>query len=638
MRFLLLVFVTFLSIPVLHSQVQQNGAEASLLIEDRTLDGFGGLPTFEWIPGTPLSIEITGGALEPVALLIGESLEPGLRVGPPGFLNLTQPAALLDGFAPGGFLFRTGPLGAFRLNLTSSLPIGSELALQAVVGRQGELRLSGPLKLRAGPARLAYATKSGLRGSNRFGTSDTALSPPIRGSARVREYSFSPNGQQVALVSGSGQVANPQVLVAPVTGSALGAVTTLFATSNFSDTVTSLRWSPDGTSIAFLHQTGSSRKLHMALADGSSSIALPEAVLDFAWNHDGSKLAFREATVGELYVVDADGSNSTLVAPPPSRPFFVGPKWAWSPDSRYIAYREDEFQNARLYIVQPDGTSPLELSDEASDFAWSPDAKNIAWINDKTTFPFSEDLFVNEIGVPGARKVNGTQFTFSVEVTSFSWSPDSRFLAYLSNEDGRRDELFAVRKDGDQSTRRNLSFLLSGGDEIEEYSWSPCSEWLAFRNRLLSDSIYTSSLSGEAHVITDQTSATFSAQPYFRWSPDSRSPLLAYFSEEDAAIQGLELYASEPDGSQKRRMSGFERISLDDNFQWDPSGRWIAFYNAQMFVNAKDGNELTTVSSQANLSAGDVPLSFLWSPSTPPKGPNELPATFASAGSPVRRP
>src|SRR5229473_3031682 len=93
-----------------------------------------------------------------------------------------------------------------------------------------------------------------------------------------------------------------------------------------------------------------------------------------AWSPDGKKIAF--TSMGEVYVMNADGSNPTRLTNDPAG----GSAPAWSPDGKKIAFTS----MAEVYVMNADGSSPTRLTysrpdwDSADQAAWSPDGSKIA--------------------------------------------------------------------------------------------------------------------------------------------------------------------------------------------------------------------------------------------------------------------
>jgi len=106
---------------------------------------------------------------------------------------------------------------------------------------------------------------------------------------------------------------------------------------------------------------------------------------------------------------------------------------AWSPDSKNVAYFSDHTGEYELYIRSGDGKgSEKQITKDGAAFRyrpiWSPDSKNIAF-SDKTGSLFIVDV---EEGEP--KLVDKDEW---FEMASYSWSSDSRWLAYSKNMPNR---------------------------------------------------------------------------------------------------------------------------------------------------------------------------------------------------------
>ena len=102
---------------------------------------------------------------------------------------------------------------------------------------------------------------------------------------------------------------------------------------------------------------------------------------------------------------------------------------AWSPDGRSIAWFSDVSGEYQLYIGSQDGKGePRAIKVEGAGFyrspVWSPDSQKIAY--------FDNSLSVYWLDVKsGASKKIASQPIYSpVIITSYAWSPDSKWLAY----------------------------------------------------------------------------------------------------------------------------------------------------------------------------------------------------------------
>lgn len=107
----------------------------------------------------------------------------------------------------------------------------------------------------------------------------------------------------------------------------------------------------------------------------------------------------------------------------------------WSPDGKWIAYFSDKTGEYDLYIANPDGMEePVKLTSFKDGYRhtlkWSPDSKKIGWTDQTLT------LYFIDIATKGIVKVDKEEYEnvdVSQDVKSifdYSWSPDSRFIAY----------------------------------------------------------------------------------------------------------------------------------------------------------------------------------------------------------------
>lgn len=192
------------------------------------------------------------------------------------------------------------------------------------------------------------------------------------------------------------------------------------------------------TQLAFVRD----RQIYLVKSNGADLVRLTNGD-EPAWSPDGRRIAFirrRDGTndfeLGDLYVMDADGSNVRLVAASASSP-------AWSPDSRKIAFSAYRSGQGAVLIVSADDDAkpPIRIGFDRGFNgwpAWSPDGSRIAFVSDWEAFDFAMELYVvNADGSNLKQLTNG--FFGSVKTwpsyTQYAqpaWSPDGSRIAVVT--------------------------------------------------------------------------------------------------------------------------------------------------------------------------------------------------------------
>jgi len=102
----------------------------------------------------------------------------------------------------------------------------------------------------------------------------------------------------------------------------------------------------------------------------------------------------------------------------------------WSPDGRWIAFISDQTGREEIYIIPQDGGAPAKQLTKGGDtykynLLWSPDSQKILW--DDRAFRLNY-VDINSGSVVEVVKAKAW------EIDSYSWSPDSRWIAYAQPE------------------------------------------------------------------------------------------------------------------------------------------------------------------------------------------------------------
>ncbi|MCC6753049.1 MAG: PD40 domain-containing protein [Saprospiraceae bacterium] len=103
---------------------------------------------------------------------------------------------------------------------------------------------------------------------------------------------------------------------------------------------------------------------------------------------------------------------------------------SWSPDGKYIAYISDQTGEDEIYMVSSDGRSaPVQLTQKGDNYKygieWSPDSKKLVYANRK------QQLFVVDVTTRAQTLLYASPV---FEISQYTWSPDSRYIAYTQPE------------------------------------------------------------------------------------------------------------------------------------------------------------------------------------------------------------
>jgi Tol biopolymer transport system component len=194
----------------------------------------------------------------------------------------------------------------------------------------------------------------------------------------------------------------------------------------------------------------------------------------------------------------------------------------WSPDGRNIAFMANPQGNYDIFIMNSDGSGITPLTSSASDektLAWFPDGKSIIYTRETKKF-LRKELILFRIDIHSKKSkrliprfdkghaiphVSPTEplVTFTAKKT-IGWevavydmdngemsyldeegkscrarfSKDGNKLAYVSNKEDKKGEIFIMNPDGSQKTR------LTERNETYDYfpCWSPDDQYIAFNS------------------------------------------------------------------------------------------------------------------------------------------------------------
>ncbi len=283
--------------------------------------------------------------------------------------------------------------------------------------------------------------------------------------------------------------------------------------------VSSPRWSPDGTRIAYVAGEDEKTELRVAyLDDGSTArlATLPFGASGLSWSPDGERLAF-------FALVKEDPESAGVDIGLPERP--EGAEWAEPAIvDETISYEFDGVGElpdgrAQVHVMSADGGAPRALTNVESGslggLAWSADGAHLlfSWSGNEASGwdPVESDLY--RVALTGGDIERLT--TASGPENAPRPSPDGRRLAFLGAEnDGRAyraNSLYLAGADGS-----NAQVLLDGAAlSIDQAEWDASGRglWVMYDERGKTHLAYAD-LNGNLDVVRDDLGGLTFGRPY----------------------------------------------------------------------------------------------------------------------------
>lgn len=270
----------------------------------------------------------------------------------------------------------------------------------------------------------------------------------------------------------------------------------------------------------------------------------------------------KNTRVSHIYLTAADGSRTFRLT--------NGEKGEsapqWSPDGKRIAFTAERDKGNQIWIIGTDGGEAERLTSEeagVSGFEWSPDGSRIAYVTrdvpkdkeerekkKKEKFdavvvdrdPLYSHLWVIELASKSKKRL--TEGSFSV--SSPQWSPDGRWIAFVSSKQAYQESRY-----------KDIS-----GDQ-------------------LSDIRIVAADGGETRLLTQNPG--IDANP--RWSPDGREIAFTGSSQPQAWAVKMELMVVPWQGGQARVLTSDFPESVGGAPRWSRDGKSL-YFSAGMGVSS----------------------------------------------------
>ncbi len=206
--------------------------------------------------------------------------------------------------------------------------------------------------------------------------------------------------------------------------------------------------SPDGFSVVF-----AAGELYKMNADGSN----PTELLPLSnglhreprWSPDGTQLVFNAIGYGsvnnEIFVANADGSNVTRL----TNNDYTDRYPSWSPDGTQIAFSYEDEGYTGIAVIDADGTNLIQLTHTTMrdiEPAWSPDGQSVV-------FSSNRDGLYNLYTI----QPDGSNLTQIISNSGNNrypkWSPDGNLISFSSDRDNGKFQVYVIDADGSNPRR-----------------------------------------------------------------------------------------------------------------------------------------------------------------------------------------
>ena len=342
--------------------------------------------------------------------------------------------------------------------------------------------------------------------------------------------------------------------------------------------------SPDGKWVVYVSAVSGNSDIYLQSTTGQASINLtkdsPASDTTPAFSPDGELIVFRsERDGGGLFVMGRTGESVRRLTRRGFQP-------TWFPDGKRIAFNSIPMANpqsrgpgvAELWSVDAGGGEPrLLYAADAAQPRVSPRGSRIAYwgmpIDPGGTTFAGANRDVWTIAADGSAPVRVT--TDAATDWNPVWSPDGKWLYYLSDRRGSMNLWRIAIDEGSGATRGEPQPLTAPSTYIRHFSLSADGNIGAFATQMVTNNLVKAAFDPKAGTIVGPLDPLTTGPRDFQFvdiAPNGREAVLqtSFRTQED-------LYLLSADGTGLRNLTNDQ--PRDRAPQWSPNGRQLFFYS-----------------------------------------------------------
>jgi Tol biopolymer transport system component len=200
-------------------------------------------------------------------------------------------------------------------------------------------------------------------------------------------------------------------------------------------------FSPDGKWLAISHNIMGVSQISIVPSGGGMPrrvTTAKEACYWHAWSPDGKTLLFASQRNKDfdIYAIPVEGGAEKQLTS--AKGTDDGPDF--TPDGKYVYFNSERTGDMKIWRMNPDGSDQQQITNDPDYCDWfphpSPDGKLLVWMSyDKSVqqHPANKDVVLRVIPIAGGKaRVIATLFGGQGTINVPSWSPDSKYVAFVS--------------------------------------------------------------------------------------------------------------------------------------------------------------------------------------------------------------